>query len=134
MLSLLPGRQRPGARARCLRAKDRSLRRHYPDQVRWVGANPRLSAFRHPNGRAQCSQRASCEQAEAVQSSFAKDAGLRPAPTAEHSLTMGVLYGLADACTGCAKEVDGETCQTALQSGIEPLAGDVAERLKALVC
>lgn len=36
------------ARARCLRAEDRSLRRHYPDQVRWVGANHASQPFGTP--------------------------------------------------------------------------------------
>lgn len=49
--SLLPERQRPGARARHLRAEDRSLRRHYPDQVRWVGAEHASQPFGTPTDR-----------------------------------------------------------------------------------
>ena len=114
-------------------AEDRSLRRHYPDQVRWVDANHVSQPFGTPTDGLNL-----VSAVHRGKASWRKARLCTALACCAHDqitpFTRECSMALSDTCTGCAKEVANEACQTAPQSGIEPLAGDVAERLKALVC
>ena len=103
-----------------------------------------LSALRHPNGQAEFNERRKAEQGEPAQDAIAAHAGrIDHSPQQWNGLGTAAstfpvprrsIEARARHAQARRKEVAGEACQRAAQSGIEPLAGDVAERLKALVC
>ena len=79
----------------CLRAEDRSLRRHYPDQVRWVGATRTSQPFGTPTDTHNLVRGLPRGKASRRKAPLQRASPGERAPPTEHSRVKGVLYALS---------------------------------------